>query len=89
MPRLAFIVLSFALLSVSFGDAVFAQAPRPQQKSAQSPPSNPTALAAWCRQQIFRRYGEPVPGKPGMVQLYLDHSAQATDACVRSKGRTI
>lgn len=53
------------------------------------PPSEAGALQAWCRQQIFRRYGERVSGEPKKRQIEMNQSVMKVDACFRSKGRIV
>lgn len=82
MLRFALVVLTFALLLLP-ADSVRAQ-PSP------TPPSEPYALMVWCKDHVYRRYGERRVINGRVVWWYGDprHVTQVTDACVADKGAT-
>ncbi|NLH80581.1 MAG: hypothetical protein GX458_07035 [Phyllobacteriaceae bacterium] len=78
--------MSIHLKSTVLG-LVVALAASSAMAEASSPPTDPTALAKWCRSQIYKRYSHR--GADGKRHLFREFVARSVNACMTSGGKTL
>jgi hypothetical protein len=83
------VVLILALTFVAVAERASAQYTAPLVRPVATAPSNPEALYAWCRSQVFHRFGHVRSGAARTLELDINQAFRLADACVRSKGASL